>query len=298
MAKSVAFYSEGARLTGYLHVPGASARARRPGIVVCTGFGAVQAFYIPEICDALVAAGYVALRFDYRGFGESEGVAGRIVPMDHVADIRAAITYLQQQPEADPDAVGLYGTSFGGAHVSYTAGVDERVACTVSTVGIGHGGRWMRSLRRYWEWEAFKRRIAEDRAQRALTGKSTSVSPYEIMVRDPYTESVHAERQKQFPGSVVDVAFECAGAIVEYAPESVVERIAPRAIMWIHAGSDELVPPEESRAMYERAREPKKLVVLPGLTHYDVYSGDAFTAVMRESIAWYGRYLPVRADRT
>lgn len=129
MAKSVVFYSEGVRLTGYLHVPaGASARARRPGIVVCTGFGAVQAFYIPEICEALAAAGYVALRFDYRGFGESDGVPGRIVPMDHVADIRCAITYLQQQPDVDPDVIGLYGTSFGGAHVSYTAGVDERVA--------------------------------------------------------------------------------------------------------------------------------------------------------------------------
>jgi hypothetical protein len=259
---------------------------------VCTGFGAVQAFYLPEICEALAAAGYVALRFDYRGFGESDGTPGRLIPLEHVEDIRNAMTCLQQQPEVEPARIGLYGTSFGGAHVSYTAGIDTRAACTVSTVGIGDGGRWMRSLRRYWEWQAFQRRIAEHRAQRVMTGTSTQVSPYEIMVRDPYTEAVHAERQRQFPGSVSDVSFDSAEAIVEYSPESVVDRIAPRAILWIHSGNDELVPPEESEAMYARACEPKRLVVLPGLTHYDVYTGAGFAAVMRETIAWYEQFLP------
>jgi dienelactone hydrolase len=291
MQKAVSFYSEGVRISGYVHTAGGG-RGQRPGIVVCTGFGAVQAFYLPEICEALAEAGYVALRFDYRGFGESEGVRGRLIPLDHVEDIRNAITFLQQQPEVVSERIGLYGTSFGGAHVSYTAGVDGRVACTVATVGIGNGGRWMRSLRRYWEWQAFLRRIAEDRAQRVLTGKSTAVSPYEIMVRDPYTEAIHAERQKKFPGTVRDVLLESAGAIVEYAPETVVERIAPRAILWIHAGNDELVPPEESEAMYARAREPKKLVILPGLTHYDVYTGEGFAAVMRETVAWYRAFIP------
>jgi alpha-beta hydrolase superfamily lysophospholipase len=294
MQKAVSFYSDGVRLSAYLHAAdGPWAATRRPGIVVCTGFGAVQAFYLPEICEALAAAGYVTLRFDYRGFGESEGARGRLIPMDHVEDIRNAITCLQQRPVVDADRIGLYGTSFGGAHVSYTAGVDRRVACTVSTVGIGNGGRWMRSLRRHWEWQAFLRRIAEDRARRVLTGESSWVSPYEIMVRDPYTEAIHAERQKQFPGAVSDVVLESAEAIVEYAPEDVVGRIAPRAILWIHSGNDELVPPEESAAMYARAGEPRKLVVLPGLTHYDVYKGEGFAAVMRETLAWYQTFLPV-----
>jgi hypothetical protein len=71
-----------------------------------------------------------------------------------------------------------------------------------------------------------------------------------------------------------------------------VDRIAPRAILWIHSGNDELVPPEESEAMYARACEPKRLVVLPGLTHYDVYTGAGFAAVMRETIAWYEQFLP------
>ncbi|MBI4591075.1 MAG: alpha/beta fold hydrolase [Candidatus Rokubacteria bacterium] len=293
MQRPVAFYSAGAKLSGHVHgADGTRPGQRRPGIVVCTGFAAVQNIYLPEICEALAEAGYLALRFDYRGFGESEGVGGRVVPMDHVQDIRNAITVLQQQPEADPERIGLYGTSFGGAHVSYTAAVDERVACTVSTVGIGSGRRWMRSLRRYWEWRAFLRRLAEDRVRRVLTGTSSYVSPYEIMVRDPYTEAVHAERQRRFPGSVADIVLESGEAIIEFAPEDVVDRIAPRAILWIHSGNDELVPAEESEAMYARAGEPKKLVILPGLTHYDVYQGEGFTRVMREAVGWYNRFIP------
>jgi len=294
MPKRVSFHSEGAKLTGYLHgLDAAGTGRRRAGIVVCAGFAGVQGIYLPEICEALASAGYVSLRFDYRGFGESEGPRGRVVPLEHVQDIRSALTFLQQQPEVDPERIGLYGTSFGGAHVSYTAAVDERVACTVSTVGIGNGRRWMRSLRRYWEWQAFLRRLAEERVHRVLTGRVTYVSPYEIMLRDPDTEAVHAERLKQFPGSVVDIALESGEAIIEYAPEDVVHRIAPRAILWIHSGSDELVPPEESEAMYARAGEPKKLVILRGFTHYDVYKGEGFSTVMREATDWYRRFLGV-----
>jgi dienelactone hydrolase len=294
MEQRVSFYSEGMKLVGHLRdatPPGAPA-ARRPAIVVCAGFAGVQGIYLPEICDALGQAGYVTLRFDYRGFGESPGTRGRVVPLDHVQDIRAAITFLQDQPTVDPERIGLYGTSFGGAHVSHVAGIDARVACTVSTVGVGSGRRWMRSLRRYWEWQAFQRRLAEDRARRVLTGASTYVSPYEIMVRDPATEAVHAERQKRFPGSVADILLESGEAIIDYAPEDVVGAIAPRAILWIHAERDELVPPEESQAMYARAGEPKRLVILPGLAHFDVYAGEGFAAVMRESLDWYRRFLP------
>ena len=47
--------------------------------------------------------------------------------------------------------------------------------------------------------------------------------------------------------------------------------------------------------MYARAGEPKKLVVLKGFGHYEVYGGgDAFRQVMEETLAWYGTHLPAR----
>ena len=42
------------------------------------------------------------------------------------------------------------------------------------------------------------------------------------------------------------------------------------------------------------AGEPKKLVVLKGFGHYEIYGGDAFRQVMEETLAWYGTHLPAR----
>ena len=55
-----------------------------------------------------------------------------------------------------------------------------------------------------------------------------------------------------------------------------------------------LVPPQESEAMYARAGEPKKLVVLKGVGHYEVYGDAPFGRVMDETLAWYRTQLPAR----
>jgi alpha-beta hydrolase superfamily lysophospholipase len=54
------------------------------------------------------------------------------------------------------------------------------------------------------------------------------------------------------------------------------------------------VPPEESENLYARAGEPKKLVVLQGYGHYEVYVEPAFNAVMDATLDWYRTYLPAR----
>ena len=48
---------------------------------------------------------------------------------------------VQAQDEVNPDQIGIWGTSNGGAHVVYTAGIDERVKCAVGQVGFGDGWR-------------------------------------------------------------------------------------------------------------------------------------------------------------
>jgi hypothetical protein len=75
----------------------------------------------------------------------------------------------------------------------------------------------------------------------------------------------------------------------------VVDRIAPRPVLFITTDDDRLVPPEESYRLYARAGEPKKLVVLRGYGHYEVYAEPAFGEVMRATVAWYGEHLPARA---
>ena len=51
------------------------------------------------------------------------------------------------------------------------------------------------------------------------------------------------------------------------AGTALVDRIAPRPILLVHGELDTRLPPRCSRYVYERAGEPKELVILPGAKH-------------------------------
>ena len=101
-----------------------------------------------------------------------------------------------------------------------------------------------------------------------------------------------AAARRDNPAAVTQVPLEFIDDTLGFNPEWVVDQIAPRPILFITTDDDRLVPPQESKAMYARAGEPKKLVVLKGFGHYEVYGGDAFRQVMEETLAWYGTHLP------
>ena len=84
---------------------------------------------------------YISLVFDYRGFGDSEGKRGRLIPSEQVVDIRNAITFMEAQPEAEAERIGLWGTSFGGANAITTASIDDRVKCLTVQITFGSGER-------------------------------------------------------------------------------------------------------------------------------------------------------------
>ena len=86
MQERVTFSSDGLKLSGIVHVPdGLKSGERRPAIIMMHGFGANKTGGPEWICKQFESWGYVALRFDYRGCGESEGERGRVIPMEEVA---------------------------------------------------------------------------------------------------------------------------------------------------------------------------------------------------------------------
>ncbi len=54
---------------------------------------------------------------------------------------RRGLTFLEQQPEVDPQRLGIHGFSMGGNLTMYVAGTDARVKAAVPAVG-GQGWRW------------------------------------------------------------------------------------------------------------------------------------------------------------
>jgi uncharacterized protein len=295
MPKPITFYSEGVKLVGDVYLPeDLKPGERRAGIVLCHGYTGVRNIYLPDNARVLAEAGYVVLNFDYKGWGDSDGPKTRLAPYSRVADVQAALSFLSAHPQVDPARLGIYGTSYGGATVVFVAAIDPRVKCVVSVVGIGNGPRWMRSVRRPDEYHDLLARADEDRRHRALTGSSNFVDRNEILLPDRQSAELGAAARKNNPFAVTQVPLEFIDDTLGFNPEWVVDRIAPRPVLFITADDDRLVPPQESEALFARAGEPKKLVVLKGVGHYEVYGGEPFRQVMDETLAWYRAHLPAR----
>ena len=136
-------------------------------------------------------------------------------------------------------------------------------------------------------------RLEADRRRRVLTGQSEMVDPDEILVRDPEALAWNQEILRQYPSRRYQLPLETAEAVIAWRPDQVVGQLAPRALLIIHVGGDRLVPPEQAEELYANAGEPKRLVMLPHWEHHDVYQGEAFEAVMAETLAWYATHLPI-----
>jgi uncharacterized protein len=168
------------------------------------------------------------------------------------------------------------------------------VKCVVSVVGIGHGQRWMRSVRRPDEYHDLLERSAADRVRRAMTGASEFVDRSDILLPDRQSAELAAAARRGNPGAVSEIPLEFIDDTLGFHPEWVVDRIAPRPVLFITTDNDRLVPQDESEALYRHAGEPKRLVVLPGFGHYEVYTGEAFRQVMAPTLGWFQQYLPPR----
>ena len=295
MKLAVEFYSEGFKLYGDVYTPeGLAPGEKRAAVLLCHGYTGVKDLYLPDNARTLNEAGYVAMTFDYKGWGDSEGTRNRLAPYSRVMDVQAAMTILGTQPEVDSEAIGLYGTSYGGATVTWAGAVDQRAKCIVSVVGIGHGARWMSRVRRVDEWFDLLELSAEDRVKRATTGKLEYVDRSEILLPDRQSAELAAAARRNNPAAVSTIPMEYVDDTLGFNPEWIVDKISPRPILFITSDNDRLVLPEESEQLYAHAKEPKKLVTLKGYGHYEVYRDPAFSEVMAETLEWFGEYMPAR----
>ena len=296
MGKKVGFYSDGLKIAATVFEPDDAEDKGCPGVVLCQGMvGIKEYFWFAHVARQLADLGFVALTWDYRGVGESEGERGRLYPLEQAEDIRNALTYLEIHPKVDPERLGLAGWSFGGGMVAYVAGVDERVMCAVSVLGWGDGGRWMRSLRRHSEYLEFIERVAEDSRSRVLTGKSKLLEPGEILGRDSSSNQELQTTYRKIPGmehfKSTPYSLATAEKLLEFKPVDVVDSISPRAILYIAAENDTGTPADETIDMYNRTKEPKKLWVIPGIGHYGVYAEPHLSQVLDMVRDWLKEHL-------
>lgn len=304
MPELVRFESGGVSCAADLYIPDSN-RFDLPGpaVVMGHGFSIVKAA-LTEHAQYLVDAGYVVMAIDYRTFGDSEGEPrAQISPLDQVEDFRSALTWLEARTDlVDRDRIGIWGVSFGGGVVLYTAALEPRFSAVVAQ-SPSLGRTWTRSLRNPFEWTEMQRMLIDER-RRLARGEE----PRRIPLTAPPLEGPSAmpgddlalgfvrAAEENLPGYRSDVTLQSVEKVAEFFPDRVTDLISPRPLLIVtNAAYDVHHPIDHAQGAFERAGEPKELVLLP----YDtvgLYAEPGLGVAMRHAVAWFDHHLLALAD--
>ena len=290
LEQEVTFFSEGVRMAASWRTPD-NAKGPLRAIVQGPGWlGLRSAKLYRRYHEALTAAGFGLLIFDYRGFGDSEGDSGRLSPADQLQDLINAVSYLTTRDDVDADAIGVFGTGgTGGGNAVLLAAADPRIQAAVSQVPVADGRDWLHRMRAEHEWLSFLADIDEDRKLRVTTGEGKRVHPREgIMVPTPErrTTTVKADVDERIPTSVPLAAAE---EIMAYQPVRAAAALhTPLLIIGVEG--DATTPTDHAQALFDAARGPKELILQRHTTHYAAYDRYWQTVTPR-IVDWFDRYL-------
>ena len=228
--EEVRLQADGLELAGELHIP--SRDKVHPALCICHGIPAGP----PDPTDrgyTLLAqrfchADFITLVFNFRGTGRSEG---NLDILGWSRDLQAALDFLYNLKEADKTHFCLLGFGGGAAVSIYTAAHDPRVSSVVTCACPAN----FRSLP--------QRETPLDAIQRF--------------------REIGAIRDRDFPSSIE----EWERGFETITPINWIDRISPRPLLLVHGDADELIPPEQAHKLYNKAKEPKELKMIPGARH-------------------------------
>ena len=123
----------GITLVGDLYTPKNRPEDKMAGIAVSGPFGAVKEQVSGRYAQTMAERGFVALAFDPSYTGESGGEPRDVASPDiNTEDFSAAVDFLSNQKDVDPDKIGIIGIcGFGGFGLN-AAAIDTRIKGTIT----------------------------------------------------------------------------------------------------------------------------------------------------------------------
>ena len=234
MEKPVIFKSKGMQVVGMLHMPDRY-KGKVPAVVLFHGFTGTKVEphrIFVKMARALAKAGIAALRFDFRGSGDSEGEFSSMTLTGELRDARAAMAFIRSRPGIDKSRVGVLGLSFGGAVASLLLGSDPKICAAA-----------------LW----------------APTGRTDE------MVKARYTAKAGRQLKQMgcadFYGNAVGQCF--FDDVVRHRPIKAITR-TKTPVLLVHGSEDLTVPPKVSREYEVALRKARCAVVrhiVPGAGH-------------------------------
>ena len=124
----------GIELTGDLYTPKTKQAEKMAAIAVAGPFGAVKEQASGLYAQTMAERGFITLAFDPSYTGESGGEPRNVASPDiNTEDFSAAVDYLSNRPDVDPEKIGIIGIcGFGGFGLN-AAAMDTRIKATVTS---------------------------------------------------------------------------------------------------------------------------------------------------------------------
>ena len=192
----------------------------------------------------------MTLIFNFRGTGDS---GGNFDILGWARDLKIALDFLYSMAEVDRGRICVMGFSGGAAVSVYVAAKDHRVSSLIAGACPTE----------------FRFAADAERAESAIQ----------------HFREIGIIRDDDFPPSVqgwID-GFE------QVSPLNWIEKIAPRPLLIIHGAQDEVVEPSSARTLYERAGEPKDILMIEGAGHRLRLEEKAITGALNWLRAQLGR---------
>lgn len=229
----ISFQSDGIELRGQVYIPYPQYSKPAPTLCLCHG---IPRGGPPDLGDPGYSAlaqrfsrnGFLTAIFNFRGTGDSEG---NFDITGWTRDLVAALDYLCHRSEVDRSRISVMGFSAGAAVSVYVASQDFRVHSVIIC-----------ACPTYFHFADDSQSADSAIAQFRQAG----------IIKD-----------SGFPPSVAD----WMAGFNKVKPIEWIEKISPRPLLIIHGTQDDVVYLSSARELYERAGEPKQIMMIEGAGH-------------------------------
>lgn len=264
--------------------PAASDAPATPIVVMAHGLSGTRRDRLGPFAERFAAAGFAALVFDHRGFGDSGGEPDLFDPRLQLDDWRAAIAFARSLPDVDPARVATFGSSMGGGNALAAAADDPRVAAAISQVPF---------LDLVRQSHRSAPRVRAQMLRAAVLGKHLPAvgQPDEAaFINAPDSES--GWRQIVATGEDSRWRNRVSARWLLGRPYRPARHAATLHCPWlVCVGEADQVAAPGPAIKAARSAPHGELHTYPGVDHFDIYDGPAHEAIVTDEIAFLHRHL-------
>lgn len=220
-----------------------------PAIIFAHGFygNRDERGMFARFADALCAKGFLAYRFDFSGCGQSEGDYSKTTLTKLAEDIHVILNFVRTRSIVNSNKIGLVGFSLGATAVLALRPSD--VQCFALIGSVAH------------PYELLQVLFGEGFHPAAVSSRVTSGGERVVVEPQFWADFQRYDIVKQMSKLKVPTLF-------------------------LHGELDDVVPLRESQVLFEAARGPKELVIVPEDRHALTNSLAAIKLT-----EWFERYL-------